>query len=52
MSNNDIILLFIAALNAIFALVITTNNIQSAFVFKVIPFFSAVLLTLIALKVM
>ena len=51
MTTNEIIILVIAALQAIFALVINTKNIQSAFVFKVIPFFSAVLLTLIAFKV-
>jgi hypothetical protein len=52
MSNNDIILLVIAAINAIFALVVNTKNIQSAFVFKVIPFFCSVLLALIALGIM
>jgi hypothetical protein len=51
MSSNDIIILVIAAMQAIFALVINTKNIQSAIVFKVIPLFSSVLLMLIALKV-
>lgn len=50
MTVNDYILLVIAFLQASFALVISTKNIQSAIVFKLIPFFSAVLLTLIAFK--
>lgn len=52
MTNNEIIILVIAALQAIFALVINTKNIQSALVFKVLPFFCSVLLTFIAVGIM
>ena len=52
MTTNEIIILVIAALQAIFALVINTKNIQSAIVFKVIPLFSSVLLTFIAVGIM
>lgn len=52
MTNNEIIILVIAALQAIFALVISTKNIQSALVFKVLPFFCSVLLTFIAVGIM
>lgn len=52
MTNNEIILLVIAALQSIFALVINTKNIQSALVFKVLPFFCSILLTFIAVGIM
>ena len=51
MNTSEIIILVIAALQACFALVINTKNIQSALVFKVLPLFSAVLLTFIAVGI-
>ena len=51
MSTSEILLLIIASINVIFAFVLITNNIMSALIFKVLPFFSAVILTLIAFKV-
>lgn len=51
MSTSEIILLIIASFNVIFSFVLVTNNIMSALIFKVVPFFSAVILTLIAFKV-
>ena len=51
MNTNEIIMLVIAGYLAGFAMVITTSGLVSALVFKVLPFFSAVFLTLIVFKI-
>jgi hypothetical protein len=51
MTTNEIIMLVIAGYFAAGAMLMQTPNLTSALMFKVLPLFSAVALTLIAFKI-